>query len=209
MDAAQSAGSLPIDVGEMQIDLLAFPGHKGLMGPPGTGVLYIAEGVLPGPLILGGTGTLSARLEQPEELPERYESGTLNTPAITGLAAGVAFIEATGIDTINRHETTLVTMLADGLIQLPGVRLYGPSLQESRGNLLSFTVDGIDSSRLGFILDHDYGILVRTGLHCAPMAHGTIGSYPAGTVRVSPGWFNTESDIAGFLKATEEIIRRR
>ncbi len=206
VDAAQSAGSIPIDVKQMKIDLLAAPGHKGLMGPPGTGFLYIAEGISLEPLMVGGTGTSSASLDQPDDLPERFESGTMNTPALAGLAAGAAFVSSIGVDEISRHESILVRRLMEGLSPLPGLRLYGPAVNELRGSVLSFTVDGKDPSQVGFALDHEYGISVRTGLHCAPQAHRTIGTYPGGTIRVSPGWFTTDAEMVEFVEAVEQIV---
>jgi len=204
VDAAQSAGFLPLDVEAMGIDLLAAPGHKGLFGPPGTGVLTIARGVELEPLLVGGTGTSSSTPEQPEHLPERFESGTINTPAIAGLKAGVDFITATGLAVIREKEKRLVGQLVAGLTVLPKVTVYGP-LRGPRAAAVSFTVDGADAAVLGFRLDSEHDICVRTGLHCAPDAHRTIGTYPGGTVRVSPGFFNTEEEIERFLRALREL----
>lgn len=208
VDAAQSLGSIPVDVMAMQIDLLAAPGHKGLMGPPGTGVLYVAEGVAPEPLMVGGTGTASSSLEQPDTLPERYESGTMNAPALAGLAAGAAFVGGAGVDYIARYEASLVRRLMEGLAEIPRLQLYGPPAGVERGSVVSFTVDGMDASQVGFILDHEHEISVRTGLHCAPEAHRTIGTFPAGTVRVSPGYFTTMKEIEICLSAVEQLVRR-
>ncbi len=208
VDAAQSAGVIPIDVKELGIDLLAVPGHKGLFGPPGTGLLYIAEGIELTPLLVGGTGGFSGDPGQPTALPERYESGTLNTPGIAGLAAGVSFIQTIGIDRIRRHEEALVAQLLEGLQGVPGVLLHGPAVSAERGALLSFTVADVDPARIGFALDHDHEISVRVGLHCAPDAHRTIGTYPGGTIRVSPGWFTTPAEIDAFLQALGTILKR-
>jgi cysteine desulfurase family protein len=209
VDAAQSAGSIPINVMDMQIDLLAAPGHKGLMGPPGTGILYIADGIDLKPILYGGTGNSSASLEQPEALPERFESGTQNTPAIAGLLAGATFVTALGVEVIARHEADLVLQLIEGLKAVNGLKMYGQNGAVSRGSLVSFTLEGMDPSQVGYLLDHDYDIAVRTGLHCAPMAHKTIGTFPHGTIRVSPGWFNTGAEIAGFVEAIAQIARRK
>ncbi|MBT0665703.1 aminotransferase class V-fold PLP-dependent enzyme [Geobacter pelophilus] len=209
VDAAQSAGCIPIDVGSMHIDMLAAPGHKGLMGPPGTGFLYIADGVSLQPLLVGGTGTSSASLDQPETLPERFESGTQNTPAIAGLLAGAGFVSSVGVANIAAHEAALVVPLMEGLRLIPGLKVYGPDPSLPRGSVVSFAIDGMDPSQVGFVLDHDYEIAVRTGLHCAPNAHRSIGTYPSGTIRVSPGWFNTGSEIATFLDAIDRIARRK
>lgn len=206
VDAAQSAGCLPIDVNEMRIDLLAAPGHKALYGVQGTGFLYIAEGVELTPLLVGGSGGHSAGPEQPDAMPERFESGTLNTPGIAGLKAGVEFIRETGVDRIRSRESALVWQLLEGLRGMPGVAVHGPDAPEKRGSVVSFTVEGFDPSRIGFQLDQDYDICVRVGLHCAFSAHKTIGTFPAGTVRVSPGYFNSEEEIEAFLKALREIV---
>lgn len=206
VDAAQSAGTIPIDAPAMGIDLLAAPGHKGLLGPQGTGFLYIAEGVELAPLMFGGTGGYSTGTEQPDAMPERFESGTLNTPGIAGLKAGVEFIRTVGVDTVRRKEAAILAHLMEGLGELPGVTLHGPASNEPRGGLASFTVAGIDPQEIGFRLDREFDISVRVGLHCAPSAHRTIGTFPEGTVRVSPGYFTTERDIDIFLAAFREIL---
>lgn len=208
VDAAQSAGSLPIDVEELGIDLLAVPGHKGLFGPQGTGILYLAEGVELTPLIVGGTGGFSGGLEQPESLPERFESGTLNTPGIAGLKAGVEFVLATGVDAIRARETRCVGLLLAGLRDIPGVAIHGPAAAADRGAVVSFTLAGHDPAEIGFFLDQEYDISVRVGLHCAASAHKTIGTYPAGTVRVSPGYFTTDEEISAFVQALRALAAR-
>jgi cysteine desulfurase/selenocysteine lyase len=209
VDAAQSAGVLPIDVDEMMVDLLAVPGHKGLYGPQGTGVLYVAEGVELTPLLVGGTGGYSDSSAQPCAMPERYESGTMNTPGIAGLKAGVDFIRSTGIDVIRKKESLLVSMVMQGLKRIPGVTVFGPDRTDLHCGPVSFIAEGFDPSAVGFALDGEYDICVRVGLHCAPEAHKTIGTYPEGTVRVSPGFFNTEEDIEAFLKALRNIVKKR
>lgn len=209
IDAAQSAGAIHIDVEELSIDLLAAPGHKGLFGPQGTGFLYIREGIELTPLLVGGTGGHSASFEQPEDLPERFESGTLNTPGLAGLKAGMEFILETGLEAIGRKEAGLVSRTMEGLRAIPGVTLYSPQDSTRIGGVVSFTADGLDPAQIGFLLDRDYDIAVRVGLHCAPAAHKTIGTYPGGTVRVSPGYFNTDEDIEFFLKALRAIVERR
>jgi selenocysteine lyase/cysteine desulfurase len=158
------------------------------------------------PLFVGGTGGYSTGFEQPETLPERFESGTMNTPAIAGLKAGVEFIRETGIDSIRNHEAALVARLREGLGEIPGVALFGPVLQEAHCGPVSFTVAGYDPAQIAFLLDRDYEISVRAGLHCAPLAHRTIGTSPAGTVRVSPGYFNTAGEIESFLLALRDIV---
>ncbi|ABB31536.1 cysteine desulfurase family protein [Geobacter metallireducens RCH3] len=206
VDAAQSAGMIPLDVSAMGIDLLAAPGHKGLMGPPGTGILCVAEGVDLEPLFVGGTGGYSSGVEQPDAMPERFESGTHNLPGIAGLGAGVDFIRTVGLEVIRKREEELVAFLMDGLGALPGVTCHGPLPDEPRGGLVSFTVEGVDPQTIGFRLDQEFDICVRVGLHCAPAAHRTIGTYPGGAVRVSPGYFTTDEEIGTFLQAMGKII---
>jgi cysteine desulfurase family protein len=206
VDAAQSAGSITLDMRSTNIDLLAAPGHKGLYGPQGTGFLYVAKGITLKPLIVGGTGGFSSSEEQPWELPERFESGTLNTPGIAGLKAGVEFVGSVGVEAIREKEATLVTHLIEGLTGLPGVVIFSPKEPGLRGGVVSFTAPGYDPADIGYRLDNEFDIAVRVGLHCAPMAHRTIGTYPHGTIRVSPGYFNTIDDIDGFLNAMGVIL---
>lgn len=205
VDAAQSAGVLPIDIETTGIDLLAAPGHKGLFGPQGTGILFIREGVDLEPLMVGGTGGGSTDFEQPVALPERFESGTHNTAGIAGLKAGVEFIASEGLAAIRNREVLLTERLLMGLSNVPGVRVYGPSRLEERTAVVSLTLAGRDCAEIGYLLDSRYDIQVRVGLHCSPAAHRTIGTYPTGTVRVSPGYFNTENDIDAFLEAIREL----
>ena len=209
VDAAQSAGHLPIHVEEMGIDLMAASGHKGLMGPPGTGFLYLRPDLQIQPLIYGGTGTLSDSEQQPEDLPERLESGTLNTVGLAGLLAAIQFIEKEGIEQVQSHQKLLLQQLLDGLGVLPGVALYGPADAAAHGSALSFTIESADPAAFGFQLDREYGICCRVGLHCAPDAHRSIGTYPKGTIRVSPGYFNTSQDIDAFLSALRALAARK
>ena len=205
LDASQSAGCLPIDVAELSVDLLAAPGHKGLLGPQGTGFLYIGPGLELIPLLVGGTGGASSDLEQPRSCPERYESGTPNTPGIAGLSAGVAVILRTGVDRIRRHEQLLTCRLLGGLLPFQGVTIHGPADAERQGAVVSLTLAGWDPSEVSYRLDHEFDISVRVGLHCAPDAHRSIGTYPDGTIRVSPGFYSTEADIDAFLQALRAI----
>ncbi|HCE66230.1 MAG: cysteine desulfurase [Geobacteraceae bacterium GWC2_55_20] len=206
MDAAQSAGYINIDVVSSGIDLLAAPGHKGLLGPPGTGLLYVAPHIELKPIFEGGTGTSSTSLEQPLMMPDGYEAGTHNLPGIAGLKAGIEFILDRGIDTIFQHEHSLVNQAARLLGLLPGVKIYGPGDPESRGAVLSFNVEGVDASLLAAELDHGFDIAVRAGLHCAPLAHRTIGTLPGGTLRMSPGWSSTSEEIAFFSDAVVQCV---
>jgi len=201
VDAAQSAGLFPLSVEDLGIDLLAVPGHKGLLGPPGTGCLYLRPGIKLRPLVFGGTGANSASDLPPEEMPERLESGTLNAPGLAGLQAGIEFLQTTGLEKLREHEQELLEQLIAGLKGMAGIRLYGPEDPRLHGGAVSFNVGSLDPSEVGFRLDHEYGICVRTGLHCAPDAHRTIGSHPRGTVRVSPGWFTTAGEIEQLLAA--------
>ena len=206
LDAAQSAGSLPIDVVSCAIDLLAAPGHKGLYGPQGTGLLYAAPRVALRPLLAGGTGTSSTSEEQPASLPEGFEAGTHNLPGIAGLKAGMEFVMEQGVAVIGAHERALVTYAIERLRELPQVTLHCPSDPALRGAVLSFTVGGRDSSAIAFELDQRFDIAVRAGLHCAPRAHRTLGTFPGGTVRMSPGWFTTREDIALFCDAVVQCL---
>jgi len=206
VDAAQSAGIFSIDVQEMAIDLLAVPGHKSLLGPPGTGFLYVRPGLDLQPLLYGGTGNFSQSESQPVEMPERLESGTLNTIGLAGLKAGIEFLEAVSLEHVRTHEQELLHQLIDGLKGLEGVTLYGPLGSALHGGALSFNIKKMDPSLLGFRLDREYGICCRVGLHCAPEAHGSIGTLPEGTVRLSPGYFNTADDIEQTLLAIHSII---
>ncbi len=206
LDAAQSAGCVPINVLRSGIDLLAVPGHKGLYGPQGTGLLYVAAHVALRPLLAGGTGTNSTSEDQPDTLPEGFEAGTHNLPGIAGLKAGIEFVMEQGVATIAAHERDLVSFAVERLQALPGVRLYGPSDPAFRAGVLSFTIDDKDSSTLAFELDQRFDIAVRSGLHCAPRAHRTLGTFPAGTVRMSPGWFTTREEIAIFCDAVVQCL---
>jgi cysteine desulfurase/selenocysteine lyase len=206
VDAAQSAGVFPIDVEEMAIDLLAVPGHKSLFGPTGTGFLYVREGLELRPLLYGGTGNFSQSATQPTEMPERLESGTLNTIGLAGLKAGMEFLESVGLDNVRSHEQELLGLLINGLNAISGVSLYGPLGSKRHGGALSFNIKNVDPSMLGFRLDREYGICCRVGLHCAPEVHGTIGTLPEGTVRLSPGYFNTAEEIGQALAAIRTII---
>jgi cysteine desulfurase family protein len=205
VDAAQSAGLFPIDVGAMAIDLLAVPGHKAIMGPPGTGFLCVGAAVQLRPLLYGGTGTRSLSDAQPEELPERLESGTLNVVGLAGLHAALEFLQEIGLNRVREHEQALLGQLLDGLRRISAVQLFGPTDAGRHGGALSFTLAGIDPATIGYRLDTEYDIGVRIGLHCAPDAHRTIGTFPAGTVRVSPGWFTTPADIDRFLAAVHAL----
>lgn len=206
LDAAQSAGSLMIDMQALGIDLLAAPGHKGLLGPQGTGLLAIAPGVSLRPVMAGGTGSSSDQDSQPDGLPEGFEVGTQNLPGIVGLGAGISFVQETGCTLIGQHEYGLAEYARKRLKDVPGCRLFGPEDPQRRSGVVSLSVHGWDPATLAFLLDREYGIAVRAGLHCAPWAHRTIGSYPIGTLRLSPGWCSVHDDIEIFCDALISII---
>jgi cysteine desulfurase family protein len=210
VDAAQTAGALPIDVADMNVDLVAFSGHKSLFGPQGTGGLYIRKGIEENikPLIVGGTGSRSEYESQPEFMPDRYESGTLNTVGIAGLGAGVEYILGRGIDVIRAGEITLTQHFLDGLKSIGGVQIYGPSDASRQISVVSFNIDGMTPSEVSFDFDEQFDIMSRPGLHCAPSAHRTIGTFPGGTVRLSFGCFNTEEEIRCALDALRKLSRK-
>ncbi len=205
VDAAQTAGAFPIDVQAANIDLLAFSGHKGLLGPTGTGVLYIGDRVDLDSLREGGTGSHSEQEEQPFELPNRYESGTPNTVGIAGLGAGLKYIHEEGVEKIRLHERSLRKQLAEGLARIPGVTLHGPGDTYEQAPIVSFNLNGWDPLEAAAVLDQAFDIKMRAGLHCAAAAHKTFGTYPRGTVRASPGCFNTASEIELALEAMAKI----
>ncbi|MGV3723389.1 MAG: aminotransferase class V-fold PLP-dependent enzyme, partial [Actinomycetota bacterium] len=205
VDAAQSAGVLEIDVRDMGVDLLAMPGHKGLYGPPGTGALYIAEGVELSPLLEGGTGTESESEEPPEKLPERFEAGTLNSAGIAALGAAVEWIAAIGVSEIGRDEALLAERLWQGLSEVAGVQLYGPPPGAPRVGVVSFTLAGWEPTDMAVVLDESFNIQCRPGLHCAPGAHRALGTFPSGTVRLSPGYFNTLDEADAVIAAVREL----
>jgi cysteine desulfurase family protein len=207
VDSAQSAGVLPIDVEGMGIDLLAFPGHKGLMGPQGTGGLYIHPDMELEPLMHGGTGSKSEAPEQPDIRPDRYEAGTPNTVGLAGLSEGVNFVLKETTQAIHAKELQLTFELMEGLQRIPGITLLGPDLGEERTAIVSFLLDGVDPSELAFLLDQQFGIAVRSGFHCTPLGHETAGSYETGAVRASPGYFTQKSEIVSMIDAVTEINR--
>ena len=210
VDAAQTAGVVPIDVTAMGIDLLAFTGHKGLQGPPGTGGLVIHDAVDPAaiePLIHGGTGSRSADEVQPEFCPDKFESGTPNGAGIAGLGAGVRWVRERGIAAIRAHDLELSRALLEGLGAIPGVRTYGPTEPARRTATVSCTVARQRVSDVGWQLDDRFGILCRVGLHCAPAAHRTLGTFPDGTVRFAAGACNTLDEIRSATAAVSRLVQ--
>lgn len=206
VDASQGAGVIPLDCESMCIDLLAFPGHKSLLGPQGTGGLYVREGIQLKPLVQGGTGSFSDRLTQPEILPDFLESGTLNVPGIIGLGKGIQFILDNGISNINARKQQYMKMLFESLEKESRVTIYSPHPEENSG-ILALDIEGLDSSEAGYLLDKKYGVCVRSGLHCSPLSHRFLNTHEKGLVRLSPGYFNEEIDIDLAIKAIQGIVR--
>jgi len=207
VDAAQTAGTVPIDVEGNNIDILAFPGHKGLLGPQGTGGLWFREGLDLEPLRYGGTGSHSEDAYQPKFSPDRYESGTLNTPGIVGLGAGVRYILDKGIENIRRSEIELTEYLSERIRNIDGISCYGHMDANRKTGIVSFNFEEVNCSEVAHVLDRGFEIAVRSGLHCAPMAHKAIGTFPVGTVRVSLGIFNTKEHINALILALSEISK--
>ena len=209
VDAAQSAGAVPIDVQALGIDLLAFPGHKSLMGPTGTGALYVSPRAKVGVWREGGTGGDSASETQPTEFPYFLEGGTPNVLGVAGLAAGIQYVEQQGIETIRQHEVDLTDRLRQKLDEIGGFTVFGHADPQRRVGTLSFACtsnDALTPMVLGGILDNTFEIAIRPGLHCAPYIHRALGTFPDGAVRVSPGPFSTTADIDRLAAALAEIV---
>ncbi|MFC2038873.1 aminotransferase class V-fold PLP-dependent enzyme [Chloroflexota bacterium] len=210
VDAAQAAGVFPINLQKTGIDLLAFTGHKELQGPTGIGGLIFADNIDISniePLMRGGTGSRSDSEEHPDDLPDKYESGTANLAGIAGLGAGLRWVTDRGVDEIRSHMIELSQVLIEGLSGIPNLKIYGTLDPERSVAVVSFTIAGKRVSEIGFRLDEEYGILTRVGLHCAPAAHRTIGSFPEGTVRLAPGVFTTGNDIQETIQAISRVAR--
>ncbi|MFH1090553.1 MAG: aminotransferase class V-fold PLP-dependent enzyme [Pseudomonadota bacterium] len=208
IDAAQSAGAIHLEPTHAPADLVAFTGHKGLLGPTGTGGLFVRPGLQVTPLVQGGTGSRSDHEEHPDFMPDALEAGTPNTHGLAGLAAGIRFVLETGLDNIRQHELNLIKTFQDGLGQIRGLRVYGPKDPSLRVAVVSVNLDHWSPSDLAFVLDREFGLLTRSGLHCAPRTHRTIGTYPQGTVRFSFGWFNTVQHVQAVLTALDQLSRR-
>ncbi len=209
VDAAQSAGILPIDIKALGINLLCLPGHKGLYGATGTGLLLLNDIPPIDTLIEGGTGSLSNSMEQPGFHPDRYESGTLNTYGILTLGAGLDFVKRRGLNSLYRHELSLCRTAWQGLKRLPGITVYQHSMEpEKQLPILLFNIDGLNSMETAKLLDQA-GFCLRGGLHCAPFVHQKLGTAEQGGVRFSPGAFNQPSEVAIFLEKIEKILKNR
>ncbi len=207
VDACQTVGNVPIDVERDGIDLLCFSCHKALFGIQGLGAVYMRDGVDPTPLRFGGTGSRSEYTEQPEALPDKYESGTPNTPAIAGLLGGLSFIEKTGQAQISAKKKAAAKKILEGLTQIGGVHVYGEPGNENTLPVLLMNVEGAEPSDVGYECNRA-DVCVRVGLHCSPLAHRTVGTFPRGAVRVSPGYFTSEEDIDRLLEVVKKIARR-
>ena len=205
VDASQSAGCLDIDMERMQIDILCFTGHKGLMGPQGTGGLCIREGVEIRPFKRGGSGIHSYDREQPVSYPTRLEAGTLNSHGIAGLSAAVDYIRKIGIHMIQEKEQELMWRFYDGIHNIPGITIYGDFSTKNRAAILSLNIKGYDSGTVSDILSEEYDIATRSGAHCAPRMHQALGTVETGAVRFSFSWFNTREEVDIAIEAIREI----
>jgi selenocysteine lyase/cysteine desulfurase len=206
VDTSQTAGEIPVDVETAAITLLAFTGHKGLLGPPGSGGLYIRYPEQVKPLLYGGTGSRSELFSQPDILPDKYESGTLNAPAIAALGAGIKYIQQKGLEQVRRHTQELTALLLEGLLALPGVTVYGCRNAAQMVPVISLNIAGMSAGEASTWLADHYDIITRAGLHCAPLAHRTIGTLDQGTLRLSPGVFTTAPEIEKTIAAIKELL---
>lgn len=209
IDSAQSAGAIPVDFYKIGCNALTFTGHKSLLGPPGIGGFLIDDALNEEalPFIEGGTGSLSQSIIQPDFLPDKFESGTLNAPGIAGLLSGINYIMKEGITAIQEREQELSQHFINELLNIPSIKVYGFKDASLRTPTISINSSKINNAELGFILDREYGIMSRTGLHCAPLAHKTMGTFPEGTLRFSLGPFNDKKDINYALHALNSIIK--
>jgi cysteine desulfurase family protein len=205
VDAAQTAGVIPINVDQLKIDFLAVPAHKSLFGPPGVGALYVRDSEKLLPLKEGGTGSNSISTTQPEIMPDYLEAGTLNTPGIIGLGAGIEFIQNEGIKNIHQKEMRLIKELIEGLTALSKIEIYGKKTTENRTAVTAFNFEGYSSNQLAFKLQQEYEIHLRGGLHCAPLLHKFMKTDKKGMIRVSPGYFNTLAEVDKFLNILEAL----
>ncbi len=209
VDAAQTAGHLPIDFEKLHLSALCVPGHKGLLGPQGVGALLLEKSFAEQltPLVTGGTGSASEREEQPDYLPDRFESGTLNLPGIFGLNAALSFILERGVESFQTHEQALTARFLEGLAGAP-VRVAGPGNARRQVGVISVDFEGRDNAEAAFVLERDFGVLTRCGLHCAPNAHRVLGTFPGGTVRFSIGYSTTEAEIDAAVAAVRQVASR-
>ena len=209
VDAAQTAGVIPIDVKACHIDALCFTGHKGLLGPQGIGGIILTKEMAQTltPLIAGGTGSFSHLETMPTHMPDAFEAGTLNLPGIIGLNEGLSYIESQGMENIHNHELALTQAFLEGLQSIDGINIIGKQNIQDRTAVVSITIDGMDPASITYELESTYHIMTRVGLHCAPRAHQTLGTYPEGTVRFSFGYANTHEDVESALSALHRILK--
>lgn len=209
VDAAQTAGVIPINVKACHIDALCFTGHKGLLGPQGIGGIILTKEIAQTltPLIAGGTGSFSHLETMPTHMPDAFEAGTLNLPGIIGLKEGLSYIEAVGMKNIHNHELALTKTFLECLRSITGINIIGKQDIQDRTAVVSITIDGMDPASIAYELESTYHIMTRVGLHCAPRAHQTLGTYPEGTVRFSFGYANTMEDIETALSALHKIVK--
>ena len=204
-DASQTAGVLPIDMKRMHIDVLCFTGHKGLLGPQGTGGICVGDGIRIRPLKAGGSGVHTYLKEHPGDMPTALEAGTLNGHGIAGLHAALGFIKETGVETIHRREAELMRRFYDGVVQIPGVRVYGDFTSDERAAIVALNIGDYDSSEVSDELAVTYGISTRPGAHCAPLMHESFKTVEQGMVRFSFSYFNTEEEIDAGIQAVREL----
>lgn len=209
VDAAQTAGVIPIDVKACHIDALCFTGHKGLLGPQGIGGIILTKEMAQTltPLIAGGTGSFSHLETMPTHMPDAFEAGTLNLPGIIGLNEGLAYIESQGMENIHNHELALTQSFLEGLQSIDGINIVGKQNIQDRTAVVSITIDGMDPASIAYELESNYHIMTRVGLHCAPRAHQTLETYPEGTVRFSFGYANTHKDVETAFSALHRIVK--
>lgn len=207
VDAAQTAGAQPVDVQALDIDVLCFTGHKALLGPQGTGGLYVRPGLSVRPLVVGGSGVHSFDERHPAQIPTALEAGTLNVPGLAGLCSGVEWILAQGVETLCAQESALAALFYERIRDLPNVTLYGDPEMAPRAPIVALNIGSEDSARIADILWEDYGICVRAGAHCAPLMHKALGTVRQGVVRFSFSYFNTEAEVLLAAGAVRDLAR--
>ena len=207
VDASQTAGVWPVDVQEQGIDVLCFTGHKGLLGPQGTGGMYVRTGVDIRPLLSGGSGIDTYNPHHPSQMPTALEAGTLNGHGIAGLGAAVTYLEETGLNVIRKKEQSLMRRFYEGISTIPGIKVYGDFSTNDRAAIVSFNIGDYDSSEVSDELNAEYGIVTRPGAHCAPLMHKALGTVEQGAVRFSFSHYNTEEEVDAAIRAVEELAR--
>lgn len=207
VDASQTAGVWPVDVQNQGIDVLCFTGHKGLLGPQGTGGMYVRTGVSIRPLLSGGSGIDTYNPHHPSQMPTALEAGTLNGHGIAGLVAAVSYLEETGLDVIREKELSLMRRFYEGISTIPGIKIYGDFSTQKRAAIVSFNIGDYDSSEVSDELNVEYGIVTRPGAHCAPLMHKALGTVEQGAVRFSFSHYNTEEEVDTAIRAVEELAR--